>query len=159
MLSQTTEYALRSIVWLAANGNQPRTTRQIAAAAHIPGGYLSKVMQMLVDAGIVISQRGRGGGFVLARPASAITVLEVVDAVDPIRRIETCPLKLREHAGQLCALHRHLDEALAMIRQAFAACTLADLLEGKGAPPLCEDRTKAPPAAAYGNLAGRSRRS
>jgi Rrf2 family nitric oxide-sensitive transcriptional repressor len=155
MISRTTEYALRAIVWLAAHGQNPRTTRQIAAATRVPGGYLSKVMQALVDAGIVNSQRGPGGGFVLARPAAALTVLEVVDAVDPIRRIESCPLGLRSHAEQLCALHRRLDEALAMIRAAFSSCTVADLLAGEGASPLCEERSSGPPAAAHGNLAGR----
>lgn len=155
VFSRTAEYALRAIVWLAANAEKPRTTREIAAAARIPGGYLSKVMQTLADAGLVNSQRGLGGGFVLARPAAALTVLEVIDAVDPIRRIESCPLGLRSHAERLCALHRRLDEALEMIRAAFASCTVADLLAGEGAPPLCEDRSAGPPAAAHGNLAGR----
>ena len=139
MFSQTSEYALRAIVWLATHFPEPQTTQQIAAATRVPAGYLAKVLQSLGRADLVNSQRGLYGGFTLTRPPGEISVLEVMNAVDPIRRIESCPLGIASHGKDLCALHRRLDNAIAHIERAFSQSTLADLLaEPSGSQPLCE---------------------
>ena len=139
MVSQTAEYALRAIVVLAENGAAPRTAQAIADRASVPPDYLIKVLQPLVRAGIVAAQRGRGGGFVLSRPASEITVLDVVSAVDPLRRIRHCPLGLKSHGFQLCPLHRKLDDAVRSVEEAFASTTVADMLaDPSPIRPLCE---------------------
>ena len=65
MISQTAEYALRAIVYLAGQ-ELPQTTQQIAATTRVPAGYLSKVLQALARGGLVHSQRGLHGGFTLA---------------------------------------------------------------------------------------------
>src|SRR5688572_4430494 len=106
MISQTVEYALRAAVHLADRAPASRTTDQIAAATRVPRPYLSKVLQSLAHAGVVHAQRGVGGGITLAKPPEELTILEVVNAVDPIRRITTCPLGLAGHGAKLCALHR-----------------------------------------------------
>lgn len=129
MFSQTTKYALRAVVWLAAHHNQPQTTLEIAAHTRVPAGYLSKVLQALGRASLVNSQRGLHGGFTLTRPPHRISVLEVMNAVDPIERIETCPLGLKSHGKTLCALHKRLDDAIAHIEKAFSQSTIAELLE------------------------------
>ena len=58
MFSRTTEYALRAVVYLAAQDGAARTIGQIAEATRVPSDYLSKVMQNLRRAGLVQSQRG-----------------------------------------------------------------------------------------------------
>src|SRR6185369_12131592 len=108
IITQSAEYALRAAVVLARAETNAMTAPQLAEVAKIPVHYLSKVLQALRRAGVVSSQRGTGGGFVLSRPAAQITVLEVVNALDPIERIHTCPLKLKSHGTNLCALHRKL---------------------------------------------------
>lgn len=139
MLSQTVEYALRAAVYLADNSPQALTTEQIAKKTLVPQAYLSKVMQGLARAGIVKSQRGVHGGFVLTKAPDQLTILEVVDAVDPIRRINTCPLGLASHGANLCPLHRRLDDALASVQHAFASTTLAEVLaEPTSSIPLCD---------------------
>src|SRR5437764_12024008 len=115
MFSQTVEYALRAVVHLAHEAPAARTTEQIAAATRVPRAYLAKVLQGLVRAGLVHSQRGVGGGISLARPADELTILEVVNAVEPIRRIRSCPLNLKSHGVNLCPLHRRMDQALALV--------------------------------------------
>ena len=130
MISQTAEYALRAVVFLAERGNRPHTIQQIAAVTQTPPGYLSKVMQSLARAGLVHGQRGLGGGFVLTRPASELSCYDVVQAVDPIARITHCPLHNPAHAGQLCPLHRRLDEAAAAMEQGFRDTTIADMSSG-----------------------------
>lgn len=127
MLSQTVEYALRSATFLAGAPGSSRTVEQIAAATHVPLAYLAKVMRQLVRSGIVSSRRGVGGGFTIARPPADIRILEIVAAVEPIERIESCPLGLASHGRRLCPLHRRLDDALAAMEKAFATTTLADL--------------------------------
>ena len=137
MISQTAEYALRAIVFLAGQNQAPRTTVEIADATQVPVGYLAKVMQNLSRSGLVSSQRGLGGGFVLADAPEKLTVYAVVDAVDPIKRYPKCPLGLVEHGKRLCPLHSRLDEAAELVEKSFAATTVADLLtmpKGKRRP-------------------------
>ncbi len=139
MFSQTSEYALRAVVWLAAQQAKPQTTLQIASMTKVPAGYLSKVLQALGRANLVTSQRGLYGGFTLTRPPGRISVLEVINAVDPIQRIETCPLGLKSHGNELCALHKRLDTAIAQIEKVFSESTIADLLsEPSAVQPLCD---------------------
>jgi Rrf2 family nitric oxide-sensitive transcriptional repressor len=128
MISQTAEYALRAIVYLARHEDQPRTTTQIAEATQVPGGYLAKVMQNLGRAGLVQSQRGLNGGFVLSRPPDETSALDVINAVDPIRRIHHCPLGLAEYMS-LCPLHQRLDDAAGLIEDSFRGTSIAELTE------------------------------
>lgn len=122
------EYALRATVYLAAQHGKPCVNHEIAAAMQVPAGYLAKVMQNLRRAGIVTSQRGLKGGFELSRPATEITILDVVNAVDPVPRIMQCPLGLKEHAHQLCPLHKQLDSAAAMVEAVFADHTIEEMV-------------------------------
>ena len=128
MISQTAEYALRAVVYLAMNPGNAFTTQQIAHTTKVPSAYLSKVLKSLVRAGVVQSQRGLGGGFVLTKPPEQINILEVLNAVDPIQRIRTCPLGLKAHGTVLCALHKRLDDATAIIEQTFSDTTIAEIL-------------------------------
>lgn len=138
MFTQTTEYALRAIVWLAQHDEQPQTRQQIAEATKTPSDYLAKVMRALARAGLVKAGRGLHGGFSLARPAIAISLLDVVNVVDPIQRIRVCPLGLDLHREQLCPVHAKLDGALAAIEKSFRETTIAELLVQPGRVlPLC----------------------
>ncbi len=128
IFSQTVEYALRSVVWLASHAGNPQTVQQIAEATQVPSNYLAKVMNSLRRTGLVESRRGLGGGYILTRTSDELTVLDVVNTVDPIERIERCPLGLKSHGLNLCPLHKHLDEAIGMIEQAFIKTKIADLV-------------------------------
>ncbi len=104
----------------------------------MPQAYLSKVLQALSRAGIVHSQRGVGGGISLVASPGRLTILEVVNAVDPIQRITSCPLGLEAHGVRLCPLHRRMDQAMAMVEDAFRNTTLAEVLaEPTRSKPLC----------------------
>lgn len=141
MISQTAEYALRAAVVLGGKPDRPLTTQEIARASHVPSGYLSKVLQAMGRAGLVEARRGLRGGYVLSRTLEELTVYDVVNAVDPLKRILQCPLRLSAHAGKLCTLHQKLDDAVAMLETYFRQTTIAALLKDTGAPlpgPLCE---------------------
>ena len=140
MFSRTVEYALRAVIHLAHESPRPRTTAQIAAATRVPKGYLVKVLQGLAKRGLVETQRGVGGGVSLARPPDQLTILDVVNAVEPVGRIATCPLGLPNHGANLCPLHRRMDAALAVVEEALRASTLAEVLAEPTAVsvPLCD---------------------
>ena len=128
MISQTAEYALRAVVCLAEAEGRRSTTAQIAEATHVPRTYLSKVLDTLSRAGLVSGRRGPGGGFTLQRDPAEITALQVISAVDPLKRIPGCPLDLPEHSQALCPLHQQLDDATAAAEAALRRHTIADLL-------------------------------
>jgi Rrf2 family protein len=139
MFSQTVEYALRAVVHLAEQAPAARTTDQIAEATLVPKAYLSKVLQGLRRGGVVQSKRGLGGGMVLVKTPAELTILEVVNAVEPIGRIKECPLGLAAHGIRLCPLHKRMDDALALVEDAFRKTTLAEVLEEPtDSPPLRE---------------------
>jgi Rrf2 family transcriptional regulator, nitric oxide-sensitive transcriptional repressor len=139
MFSQTVEYALRAVVHLADQSPSPQTTDQIARATLVPKAYLSKVIQGLCRAKIVRSKRGMGGGIALVKSPSELTILDVVNAVEPIARIRQCPLGLKTHGVRLCPLHKRMDNALALVEAAFGQTTLAEVLaEPTNSHPLCE---------------------
>ncbi|MFM9995652.1 MAG: RrF2 family transcriptional regulator [Phycisphaerales bacterium] len=129
MLSQTIEYALRAMTHLATLEREATANSEsIAQGTRVPKGYLSKVLRDLVVAELVLSQRGPNGGFSLARPPDRISMLEVVNAVDPLLRIRKCPLGNPAHI-QLCPLHRRLDDAIGMIEREFGRTSLAEVVE------------------------------
>ena len=139
MFSQTVEYALRAVVHLAYEAPDARTTAQIADATRVPRDYLAKILQDLRRKGIVQTQRGVGGGISLAKEPAELTILDVVNAVEPIERITTCPLGLKAHGVRLCPLHRRVDDALALVESAFGKTTLAEVLaEPSESVPLCD---------------------
>lgn len=139
MISQTAEYALRAVVFLAMSDGKPNTTDQISKGTKVPTSYLSKVMQQLGRAHIVASQRGLGGGFTLAQRPDQLTVYDVINAVDPLKRIHSCPLELPGHGTVLCALHKQLDDAMMNVEEAFKSTTVEALLKNPTpSVPLCD---------------------
>ena len=139
MMTQTVEYALRAVTTLAYHEGEPCTTEGVAEMTKVPVAYLAKILQGLAKAGIIRTQRGVGGGVALAKPATDISILDVVNAVEPIRRYKTCPLGIQSHGNRLCPLHSRLDGALAVLEDSFRGVTLADVIaEPTLSKPLCE---------------------
>jgi Rrf2 family protein len=138
MLSKTAEYALRATVWLARNCDQTQSADQLAVRTKVPRRYLHKVLQDLVQAQLMRSQPGPGGGYCLGRQPNEITILDVVNAVAPLERIRHCPLGLPSHT-KLCPLHQELDQVYASAEAALARVTIGDLVRSSSPiVPLCE---------------------
>ena len=136
LISQTAEYALRAVVHLAKSqlrdGQISQTVSEIADNTQVPVNYLSKVLQQLARAEIISSQRGIGGGFKLFRAPAEITIYDVVQAVDSVPRIRSCPLGIAAHQS-LCPLHQKLDAAMLHVEQAFQQTTLINLIASETA--------------------------
>ncbi len=139
MISQTAEYALRAVVALAQATEKPHTASEIAQLTKVPEHYLSKVLHALAKAEVVHSQRGLHGGYVLAHPPDRLPLLTVINAVDPIRHIESCPLKLATHGTHLCPLHKKVNASISLIEDLFRDATIGTILaEPTQSIPLCE---------------------
>lgn len=141
MISQSVEYSLRAMVLLTQSAGQPLTVQAMAADAQIPAPYLAKLLQGLTRAGLVRSQRGIHGGFVLTHHPAKITLADIVNVIEPLQRITKCPLGISGH-GTLCPLHQRLDQAFEMVEQSFQKKTLDELFkESRGADPLCRSQS------------------
>jgi Rrf2 family nitric oxide-sensitive transcriptional repressor len=128
MFSQTVEYALRAMVQLATDSSDLSTTKDIAKKAKVPGAYLAKVLQALRRDGLIHARRGVGGGVSLAKPAGKITLLDVIEAVEPLKR--TAGPKVAAAAQ----LQKSMDSAVDQLRATFASESLADMVSnGKAA--------------------------
>ncbi len=128
MLSKTTEYALRAVIFLAKGDGNNTTSQLIAEATCVPEGYMSKVLNTLTRNGIVTSQRGPTGGFALIADPQSLTMLDIVQAVEPLPKIQNCPLHLTEHKGNLCPLHTFLAELVGVVENKLASTTVADII-------------------------------
>lgn len=138
MFSQTVEYALRAIVHLAKQPDALQTTAQISKATQVPSAYLSKVLQTLTRDGLVEVKRGVSGGYLLSKSPDEMTIYDVVQCVDPLQRIRSCPLELSSHRKRLCSLHAKMDSALESIETVFRTTTLTELMNSPNpSVPLC----------------------
>jgi len=134
MLPKTADYALRAVVWMGREPGIAQSAIHLAERTQVPRHYLHKVLQDLVRAGLVRSQPGPGGGYSLTRSAEEITILDVVNAVGEMERIDRCPMGLTArdcpHAppsATLCSLHRELDNVYASAQEALRRVTIASL--------------------------------
>jgi Rrf2 family protein len=86
-LSLSSRYAVRAVVAIAAHKGPELVIAQEVTAEHgLPAQFVSKLLRLLVKAGLLQSLRGPNGGFSLTKPAGAVTLLEIVEAVDgPVR--------------------------------------------------------------------------
>jgi Rrf2 family transcriptional regulator, nitric oxide-sensitive transcriptional repressor len=144
MFSQTTEYALRAMACLAMKPAELVPTPVLAEQTKVPANYLAKVLQQLAAAKLITGRRGVGGGYKLAKPAADIRLIEVINSVTSVTRIQTCPLGLPNHGSRLCALHKKADEAAAAVIEVYNGVTLHDLLmDPNPNKPLCDTRAAA----------------
>lgn len=129
MFSQTVEYALRAVICLAQQATSgPVDSQRIAEATQVPPSYLAKILQDLARTEILVSKRGAGGGFQLAISPDELSILDVVNAVDPLQRITGCPLSLPSHCKMLCPMHARLDESLAQVEQTLRTSTIREMM-------------------------------
>ncbi len=127
-ISAKADYAVRATVHLASVSSGPTKTEAIAAAQGIPGKFLEAIMTSLKAAGVVRSQRGPSGGYWLSRPADAITVADVIRAVDgPLASVRGQPPEDVVYAGSAVPLQAVWLAVRSALREVLEHVTLADL--------------------------------
>ncbi len=132
-LNKSTRYALYAAMELARAGVDGQVTAaEVAGRYRIPAAVQAKVLQQLVRAGIAVGSRGSGGGYRIARGPSELTVLDVIEAMEPRHGPGDCLLHDRddEECSQRaeCRLGSLFDEVDEMARCTFASITLETLV-------------------------------
>jgi len=136
MLSKGCEYAIRAGVLLAQktdNGRHYVPVREIASELGISFHFLTKILQVLNEAGIMTSFRGPNGGVGLAQPAHTIRLHDIVIAIDGGRAFTGCILGLPQCSDEApCPLHSEWGRRRTQIERMFEKATLAKLARGIG---------------------------
>ena len=102
--------------------------REIATELSLPPQFLTKILRVLTAKGVLISQRGRSGGFRLARPADQITLLDVVDPFDHLSDRQTCLLGQATCSDEnACPLHDQWRGISDSLRRLLRSRTLVRL--------------------------------
>ena len=129
MISKSAVHALKAMAALAEHPHEFQGAASVAERIGAPQNYLGKLLQGLIQSGIVYSQKGMGGGFQLARPPEAISLFDIVEPVDHVSRWEGCFMGGGAcSADNPCALHDKWgavrDAYLTMLKDS----TLADMV-------------------------------
>ncbi len=132
-LTSYTDYTLRTLMYLAVNGDRHATIAEIARTYRISEAHLMKIVHQLGIAGDIETMRGRNGGIRLGKPAASINIGTIVrrtevdmELVECFDGAGTCAV------GEACVLRSALHEALAAFLAVLDRYTLADLTAPRG---------------------------
>ena len=131
MLSHTSKYAIRSLIYLELYSNPEKKAgiKEIAGELDIPSPFLGKILQVLVKQNFLNSTKGPNGGFYLKRPAIDITLMEVIEVIDGSDSFERCVIRNSacDHDNP-CSMHDKMAPLWNELRRVFATETIADLV-------------------------------
>ena len=127
-LTQYTDYALRVLIYTAANQDKLVNIGSIAEAYGISKSHLMKVVTALVKAGFLEGVRGKGGGLRLGKPAEEIRIGAVVRELEPFQMVECMGVNGNCILTPSCRLTGIVNGALQRFLQHLDGYTLADLM-------------------------------
>jgi Rrf2 family protein len=135
-LTKRADYGIRAAVALAAAAPGDRiSVRRIAEEQAIPARFLTQVMVDLVGAGLVDGRQGRTGGYRLARPASELTILDVIEAIEGSSRRRTCVLRGGPcNVAGMCEVHSVFAAAQDGLLEVLGGTSLATVVAGRRDP-------------------------
>jgi Rrf2 family protein len=125
-LTRRGDYAVRAMLALAvADGEGWTSANRIAAEMAIPERFLPRVLRDLARAGLIEARTGRTGGYRLARAAAAVSLLDVIDAIEPPDEVPRCVLRgIPCGTDGRCLVHDAFDEARLAHRARLADASL-----------------------------------
>jgi len=106
LVTRETDYAVRCVLYLAESDDQIANVTEVSRKMHIPKTFLAKIFQKLSRAGIVESIRGMNGGFRLSKRPSAISLLDVMHAIQGPLGINVCAVNSKKCSrSSTCSVH------------------------------------------------------
>jgi Rrf2 family protein len=126
MITREADYALRVVLFLAKHEKDSSvSTAALAEEMDIPYRFLRKIVRRMVDADLVLSQRGQGGGLRLAKPSSLISMADVLKAIDPVGiKFNLCMLNKGECTRScLCEISRKFETLQSELDAKLSAIT------------------------------------
>ena len=131
-ISAKVDYAVRALVSLASRGDGPIAGGVLAEAGGLPAKFLDGILAELRRSGIVASQRGSDGGYRLARPASSITLADVMRAIDgPLAEVHGERPETASYEGAAIHLQEVWIAVRASLRSVLETTTVEDVATGR----------------------------
>jgi Rrf2 family protein len=137
MLSKSSKYALKAVLYLAKNSNETRRVmvKDMAKPIDVPQAYIAKLLQKLSKLGLISSIRGPKGGFYLSLANKEQSVLNIIYAIDGSEKLNSCLLSLKEcNALKPCPLHDIANPSrlnlIAVLREQTIANLALDIKKG-----------------------------
>ncbi|MBC7782368.1 MAG: Rrf2 family transcriptional regulator [Burkholderiales bacterium] len=127
-----TEYAIRGMAELCGRGgaDRPVMLDDLVIGTTLPRDFLAKVFQRLVKSGLLKSAKGRGGGFMLAKPANLISLEEIINAIDGPIHVDSCVVGLAKcNDAQPCPQHDLYRPVRERLKEYLKTTTVTDLAE------------------------------
>jgi Rrf2 family protein len=129
-ISEAANLALHAGMVLAQAAGKPVSARQMAESLQVSYDHLAKVLQRLTKAGLVRATRGPTGGFVLAKPAQRIRLLDLYQAIDGKFTVSRCLFGRKSCPGGTCIMGDLLDTLNHQVREHLAGRRLSDFVPG-----------------------------
>ena len=127
-LSRMTDYGIVILSQLVQEGTEVSTAAELSAHTGVPVPTVAKLLKLLGRAGLVLSQRGAAGGYVLARSAVCISVGEVITAIDGPVWLTACVTAAGCKVETTCPIHGRWDKVNLAVRRTLDEITLAELI-------------------------------
>ncbi len=132
LLNKTTEYGIRTVIYIALNSTKYLTTKEVAKELKIPRHFLAKVVQKLAKAKIIYSKRGKNGGFILKKSPDKLKIIDIVLALEGDDLFKKCVLGLPSCSDKNpCPVHQNWSIIREQIKQMLSDRTLSELLNSK----------------------------
>jgi len=129
LVTRETDYAVRTILYLAKERNRIASVTEIAHAMHIPKSFLAKILQRLVKSNILTSTRGVNGGFQLAQKTSDISLLSIMEAIQGPAGINLCAVDSKKcKLSANCSVHPVWVDIRKEVERRLKKQTIAELL-------------------------------
>ncbi len=129
LITRETDYAVRTVLYLARERELMASATEIAHAMHIPRSFLAKILQRLVRGRLLISTRGAQGGFRLTKKPSAISLLDIMEAIQGPAAINVCAIDKKHcRLSATCSVHPVWVDIRKEVEKRLAKQTIADLL-------------------------------
>ncbi len=106
LITRETDYAVRTVLYLAREGDRIANVTEVAHAMHIPKSFLAKILQRLTKSNILVSSRGVKGGFRLAKKPSEISLLDIMMSIQGKTTINLCVIDSKKcRLSATCSVH------------------------------------------------------
>lgn len=131
MLSHTSKYAIRAVIYLALFSNREKKVgiKEIAEELDIPSPFLGKILQMLAKHHILGSTKGPHGGFYLEKPAIDISLMDIIELIDGSDVFNTCVIRNAACSPENpCSLHDKIASLRNEERMLYSTESIADLV-------------------------------
>ena len=130
MLSNTSKYAIRAVIYLAlfASNEKKSGIKEISNKLDIPTPFLGKILQMLAKHQILNSSKGPHGGFSLKKPAMDISIMEIIEIIDGTDAFDTCVIRTSPcNTNEPCSMHDTIAPLRREMKSMYMTETIADL--------------------------------